>query len=152
MRRFCSYGPVDTELHYYVPRTELIEQALNQLVGEDPTKGGHYITVWAPRQTGKTWVMQQVEKEIRTRFPDRFAVCYFSLGGLRGLKFEPSYSGNTLPDALRELLWEVLPGHPDVPTWGKFRRLFSREGGLWDRPVVMMIDEVDTLPDEVLKW
>ena len=52
MRKFCSYGPVDTDLHYYVPRTELIEQALLQLRGEDPKKSGHYITVWAPRQTG----------------------------------------------------------------------------------------------------
>jgi Cdc6-like AAA superfamily ATPase len=28
-------------------------------VGEDPTKGGHYITVWGPRQRGKSWIMQQ---------------------------------------------------------------------------------------------
>ncbi len=24
-----------------------------------------YITVWAPRQAGKIWVMQQIEKKIR---------------------------------------------------------------------------------------
>jgi hypothetical protein len=23
MRRFCSYGPIDTEEHYYAPREEL---------------------------------------------------------------------------------------------------------------------------------
>jgi predicted AAA+ superfamily ATPase len=30
------------------------------LLGENPSEGGHYITVWAPRQAGKTWVMQQI--------------------------------------------------------------------------------------------
>ena len=36
------------------------------LLGEDPTKGGHYITVWAPRQRGKSWIMQQAMWRIRT--------------------------------------------------------------------------------------
>ncbi|MCP4108110.1 MAG: hypothetical protein GY749_21615, partial [Desulfobacteraceae bacterium] len=55
MRKFSSYGPVDTDLHYYVPRKELVDRAYTQLKGVIPDKGGHYITVWAPRQTGKTW-------------------------------------------------------------------------------------------------
>jgi hypothetical protein len=45
MRRFSSYGPIDKELHYYVSRQELIEGAFQQLLGNDPNKGGHYITV-----------------------------------------------------------------------------------------------------------
>lgn len=35
-----AYGPVDTDLHYYVPREALIEQAYSQLVGENPNEGG----------------------------------------------------------------------------------------------------------------
>jgi hypothetical protein len=54
MRRFSSYGPINTKLHYYAPRKELIAGAITQLMGENPSEGGHYITVWAPRQTGKT--------------------------------------------------------------------------------------------------
>jgi len=50
MRKFDSLRPVNTKLHYYVPRDALIEQAYTQLVGENPDEGGHYITVWAPRQ------------------------------------------------------------------------------------------------------
>ncbi|MFN8486406.1 MAG: hypothetical protein U0350_02365 [Caldilineaceae bacterium] len=60
MRKFSSYGPIDTKLHYYAPRPALIQQAYAQKLGENPADGGHYITVWGPRQTGKTWVMQQV--------------------------------------------------------------------------------------------
>ncbi|MCP4218995.1 MAG: hypothetical protein GY765_30455, partial [bacterium] len=65
MRRFSSYGPTDADLHYYAQREELIEKAYAQLVGEVPSKGGHYITVWAPRQTGKTWVMRQTVRKIK---------------------------------------------------------------------------------------
>ena len=60
MRKFSSYGPVSTKLHYYAPRQALIDAAMGQLIGQDPDQGGHYITVWAPRQTGKTWVMQSI--------------------------------------------------------------------------------------------
>jgi predicted AAA+ superfamily ATPase len=67
MRKFSSYGPVDADLHYYVPRQELIDRAYTQLVGEDPVEGGHYITVWAPRQRGKTWIMQQVVRKVKER-------------------------------------------------------------------------------------
>ncbi|QTA79448.1 Uncharacterized protein dnl_17190 [Desulfonema limicola] len=59
MRRFSSYGPVNTQLHYFVPRENLIEKACVQLMGENPEQGGHYITVWAPRQCGKSWIMNK---------------------------------------------------------------------------------------------
>jgi hypothetical protein len=65
MRKFFSYGPVDPELHYYVPRCELINGAMQQLLGDNPDKGGHYITIWAPRQTGKTWIMQEVSHRLQ---------------------------------------------------------------------------------------
>ena len=64
MRRFSSYGPINTKRHYYAPREKLIQQAYTQLVGEYPDEDGHYITVWAPRQCGKTWVMQEVVEKI----------------------------------------------------------------------------------------
>ena len=65
MRRFSSYGPVDKDVHYYVPREDLIERVLMQLLGENPEKGGHYITIWAPRQTGKTWALLQAFSRLR---------------------------------------------------------------------------------------
>ncbi|MGE5342812.1 MAG: hypothetical protein ACM3SY_15165 [Candidatus Omnitrophota bacterium] len=60
MRHFRSYGPLDPDLNYFAPRKELIEKTCVQLAGEDPSKGSHYFTFWAPRQTGKTWLMQQI--------------------------------------------------------------------------------------------
>jgi predicted AAA+ superfamily ATPase len=40
---------------------------MQQLLGDDPNKGGHYITIWAPRQTGKTWIMQEVSLDFNKR-------------------------------------------------------------------------------------
>ena len=45
MRKFSSYGLIDNEIHYHVPRNKLIESAYNQLIGDSPEKDGHYITV-----------------------------------------------------------------------------------------------------------
>ena len=84
MRKFSSYGPVDTDLHYYAPRQALIKQTLSQLVGEDPNKGGHYITVWGPRQVGKTWVMQQVLLRLQDQpYVDQFDVVVIPLEHLK---------------------------------------------------------------------
>jgi hypothetical protein len=41
MRKFSSYGAIDPELHYYAPRQELVDFAHQQLLGDNPNKGGH---------------------------------------------------------------------------------------------------------------
>jgi len=148
MRRFFSYGPVDKDLHYYVPRQGLVDRACGQLLGENSDKGGHYITVWAPRQRGKTWVMQQVKQDILRRYPDQFTVFDFSLGRLRGKNLFPP--GESFPSALSRFLKGTLPGEPQVETWDAFYGLFSRDGGLWQRPLILLIDEVDTLPTDLI--
>jgi len=46
MRQFASYGPIDTDEHYFINysyREKLIHKAFNQLVGNNPEKTGHYI-------------------------------------------------------------------------------------------------------------
>lgn len=144
MRHFHSYGPVDCKRHYCVPRKNLVEQCLIQLI-DDPQEGGHYFTIWAPRQTGKTWLMRQVVKEIPHRYQDSFAVFHFSLGRLRGMSELPPET-RQFPEEFGELLESVLPGHPNVSGWKGFYELFSRDRGLWDRPLILLIDEFDTIP------
>ncbi|MCP4344772.1 MAG: AAA family ATPase, partial [Desulfobacterales bacterium] len=146
MRHFHSYGPVDCRLHFCVERRELIEKCTEQLVGI-PEEGGHYFTMWGPRQTGKTWLMRQVIRKISEQYADRFALFNFSLGALRGMTFDSSeYSDPHLPESFSDLLSEKLPGEPDIKSWKDFRRIFSKNRGLWDHPLILFIDEVDTLP------
>ncbi len=147
MRRFHSYGPVDCEEHFCVTRKELIDRCTAQLIG-NPEKGGHYFTIWAPRQTGKTWLMRQVKEEIPQRYPDQFTVFNFSLGNLRGMRYSPSGEGGDveLPVAFRDVLEIELPGSPKVESWKEFSRVFSKDGGLWHCPLLLLIDEADTAP------
>jgi Cdc6-like AAA superfamily ATPase len=76
MRKFSSYGAPNKKSDYYVPREALITSAIRQLKGEELDDSGHYITVWAPRQTGKTWVMQEVVSTIEQ--DDQFDVIFLS--------------------------------------------------------------------------
>ena len=39
MRHFCSYGPVDCQDHFCIPRQALIAKGVEQLIGQ-PKKGG----------------------------------------------------------------------------------------------------------------
>ncbi|MCP4148028.1 MAG: hypothetical protein GY757_09800, partial [bacterium] len=81
MRRFSSYGPVDKTQHYCVPRKTFVEKAYTQLLGYNPQKGGHYFTVWAPRQTGKTWTLHQVLHRLQNN--DSFDVLKIDLEHLK---------------------------------------------------------------------
>lgn len=151
MRRFHSYGPVDCEEHFCVPRQALVERCLEQLI-DNPEKSGHYFTIWAPRQTGKTWLMRQAKQEITQRYGERFAVFNFSLGNLRGMGDSDAVNWNHIdfPKPLRDVLQISLPGKPEVKEWNDFIQLFAREGGLWDRPLILLIDEADTAPPRLL--
>jgi hypothetical protein len=150
MRHFHSYGPVDCQEHFCVKRQELIAQGVEQLIG-NPKKGGHYFTIWAPRQCGKTWLMRQIKQQILQQYPDEFAVFNFSLGRLRSLRFSLSEPGVLdFPPALSGLLKTTLPEEPSVSSWDDFFQLFSRDKGLWDRPLILLIDEVDTIPSTLI--
>jgi len=144
MRRFCSYGPVEERKHFTVSRKKLVDSCVDNLVGY-PEEGGHYFTIWAPRQTGKTWLIHQAKKTIESRYPETFALHCFSLGDLRGMHDEPP-TGVALPPAFADVLEMALPGNPVVQTWKDFRFLFSTDRGIWKQPLILFIDEVDTAP------
>lgn len=87
MSRFSSYGPVDPDIHYFAPRKELIDRAYARLIGKNPGKGGHYITVWAPGQTGKTSLMIQLSLRLQNNPEFHFVhipLEHLKLGNFRG--------------------------------------------------------------------
>ncbi len=147
MRRFHSYGPVDSEEHFCVSRTELLRNCTEQLVG-NPEKGGHYFTIWAPRQTGKTWLMRQVRKEITERFGSGFVFGTMSVQGIVMDEEEPAENFlEKIPHLFRETFEKEIP----APTsWESFETLFSKKTDMFERPVILFIDEFDSLPPKVI--
>ncbi len=142
MRKFVSYGAIDTEAHYFVPRTALIDFAYQQLRGDKPEKSGHYTTVWAPRQTGKTWVMQQVMERLKAL--DEFEVVMLSLQSAKSKESGEGVLG-VLVDKLNEATGKAFP---QLTEWDKLTTLFAPP--YFSRPVILILDEFDTLPEEFI--
>ncbi len=142
MRRFSSYGPVDKDLHYYAPRKELIEKAWIQLIGENPDKGGHYITVWAPRQTGKTWLMQQILWRLQK--DERFLVLKINLEHLKMVK-DVDRIVRSISNEIMECL-EIE--NASVNSLDEFHALFLNDA--IDKPLVLILDEFDALAEEAI--
>jgi len=142
MRKFSSYGPVNTKLHYYAPRKALIDSAYTQLVGEVPEEGGHYITVWAPRQTGKTWVMQQVVKKIREK--GDFEVGIITMQSAQKIGSDENIL-NFFVRNLKEWFEKELP---DIVTWDMLHQVFTRQ--YFSKPVILIIDEFDALKENMI--
>ncbi len=143
MRRFHSYGPVDCEEHFCVERKELVNHCVEQLIG-NPEKGGHYFTVWAPRQTGKTWLVRQAKKEIERRYPDRFRI---GLMSMQGVVLKNTDSDEEILSWMPNLLRDSLNVKVDAPKdWMSWINFFHREDGLFDKPLILFVDEFDSLP------
>ena len=121
MRKFSSYGPVDKDLHFYVPRDAVIQKAYTHIVGENPEKGGHYITVWAPRQCGKTWAMNQVF--YRLMKDERFRVLSLSVEYLK-MQTDPLRIVQSLAE---KIIKDLKLKNISVRTPDEFHTLFLKE-------------------------
>ncbi|MDM8530035.1 AAA-like domain-containing protein [Anaerolineales bacterium HSG25] len=142
MRKFSSYGPIDSTLNYHVPRTELIDFACNQLLGENFERGGHYITVWAPRQRGKSWTMQQVLWRLMK--DDRVDVLKINL---EHLKFSEDVS-HILQVVANEITKPLQLPSVSVNQLDDFYTIF--EQNYLKKPFILILDEFDALhPDAI---
>lgn len=142
MRKFSSYGPLDTDLHYYAPRQALIAQATDLLLGDDPAKSGQYLTVWAPRQSGKTWIMQQVARQIQSR--GDFEVL------LTTMQFAQSVT--TVAEALQvfveSLRIRLDRDFPTITQMSELRTLFTDR--YFAKPLILILDEFDALRGDLI--
>jgi len=140
IRKFHSYESVDTDIHYYVPREELIEQGYSHLLGDTPQRGGHYITVWAPRQTGKSWIMREIVDRIR-KIGD-FEVAILTMQSAKTAKNEQ--------DVWYVFIEQLRSGFginfPDLTSWKEMKRLFTHK--YFDKPVVLILDEFDSMGEQ----
>jgi len=147
MRRFHSYGPVNARSHFSVPRTVLVDNCLNSLIGSD-NEGGHYFTLWAPRQTGKTWLMQEVRGRIQLMYPEQFIVGMMSMQGLSFITDKPVIEFlKKIPKLFMDSFsMDIKP--PE--TYEEWTYLFHRTKGVFQKPVILFIDEFDSLPAAVI--
>ena len=142
MRKFSSYGQLNTKLHYYAPRKALIRKACDQLLGEDPDEGGHYMTVWAPRQTGKSTVMLEVVKHLRKT--ETVDVAIITLQSAKSVHTPEGILRLFVKELQHRLEYEL----PVVPSWESFPDLFT--SAYLSKPLILIIDEFDALDEEFI--
>ncbi len=142
MRSFSSYGPPDKEVNYYAPRKELIESVLTQLLGENPKQGGYYITVWAPRQTGKSTTLNEALFILRKN--KEFDAVKISL---ETIKTEKDV-GNVLSYIEKGIAYSLNRKAVKTDTTEKFEDFFLKEN--LEKPMILILDEVDALCEEAI--
>jgi hypothetical protein len=148
MRKFHSYGPVNSKHHFCVERNSIVDKCTNQLVGI-PEEGGHFFTIWAPRQTGKTWTIRQSIERIKTDYKDSFIVAGISMQA-----FEPSETESQSEIFFRR--WQsVILGKLNIDVgpitnWDEWLELFKKRTGILKKPFILIIDEFDKLPSETI--
>ncbi len=142
MRKFSSYGPVNNKLHFFAPREYLIRQIRDQLIGDEDGESGHCITVWAPRQTGKSWIMREALAELRQS--DNFEVCMIS--------FQSAKTKKTDEDVLRFFVKRLRSYFskelPDIASWEDIADLFTKT--YFQKPVILILDEFDALREDFI--
>lgn len=151
MRYFNTFGPVNPAEHYVVPRGELVADLVAQI------ERGSYFTIYAPRQMGKTTLLERL-REVLSERSDYLPVTF---------SFEASEEApvdaflDAFYEDLAECILEALQGtsHAQVSNVRKllankpsvdfyaFRNLFRALNKLTpELRLVVIIDEFDATP------
>ncbi len=93
--------------------------------------------------------MRRVKEEIKRKYGDRFIVGTMSV---QGLVFKEGDRAEAFLDKAARLIWETFKKDlPESPKdWESFSSLFDSVKGIFDRPVILFIDEFDSLPSIVI--
>lgn len=115
---------------------------------DDPEKGGHYFTIWAPRQTGKTWLMREVKKEISARYSDQFHIGMMSMQGVVMEDSDPDTDFLKWAPGLIRRAFDLEIS--ELKGWEDWSAIFERGIGPFKKPVILLIDEFDSLTAKVI--
>jgi len=154
MKTFNTAGPVRPDEHYTVPALACWDmEEIRRLIGEK-----RYFVLHAPRQTGKTSCLLALMAQLNTE--SDYTVLYVNLepaqavhgdvaAGMRTIvsgiaEGARRYLGDQRPQESVEGVLHVFGPH------GALRGLLSRWSEENDRPIVLLLDEVDSLVADTL--
>ncbi len=139
MRYFNTSGPCNPTEHYTVMREELVAK------GKIMVDRGRYFTIFAPRQAGKTTYFQLLFRQLKK---ETYVPIWISFEGLKTLTRAQFYQ------ALNHQLHRELAQHnlklEDAITNQLELQLFIEKIKSRSQPIVLVIDEFEDMPDEVL--
>jgi hypothetical protein len=148
MKSFNTYGPCRPEDHYMLPAAERLPGVRGVIDRKI------YFVLHAPRQVGKTTAIMELARQLTDE--GRYVALMFSLEGSEPFKDDPgaaelailgeirSASRARLPQSLQPPPW------PDAPPGQRLREALREWSATAPRPLVLFLDEVDTLRDAAL--
>ncbi len=138
MREFNTSGPCNPNLHYTVMREALIAK------GKEKVNKGRYITLFAPRQSGKTTYFQLLLDSLK----DNYVPIWISFASLKNISREVFYQALTFK-LQEELSQQNITTHRSIQNAFDVIHFFHHTS-IQSRPIVLVIDEFEGIPDVVL--
>ena len=138
MRTFCTEGPVDPKLNYYVPRTALVAEGLKKV------EQWRYFTIFAPRQSGKTTYFQFLIEAIKKEKPEWLPlwVSFESFGNLSEEDFLTLFYRQ-----IEDFFHSTFEREKNVATLELYFRKINTD---IQRETVLIVDEVEGLKNSRL--
>ena len=149
-RFFNTTGPCDPERHYMVdPFRNLYGDVLRLI------RNSQYFLLHAPRQTGKTTFLHQLAHRLNREGDYISVVCSLESAGYQSISVESA--NEVFIRSLYQTAAVFLPADrmpPDPYSYPAGAQLFRQYLTDWcrslDKPLVLLLDEVDSLYDDVL--
>ena len=148
-RWFNSAGPCKADIHYMLPPTVRLPN-LERLIAQQ-----NYFVIRAPRQTGKTTAMLALAQQLTESVNYTAAMVSAEVGA--PFSHEPEKAELAVLDAWNSRAQLYLPTDlqpPDNWTQGNAGQRIQAALVSWaqasPRPLVLFIDEIDSLQDEAL--
>ncbi|WP_042342105.1 ATP-binding protein [Calothrix sp. PCC 7507] len=147
-RWFNTAGPCQDDIHYMLsPTTRLPD--LEELIQQRS-----YFVVHAPRQTGKTTAMLALAQQLTAT--GRYTAVMVSAEVGSAFNHDPSVAELAILGSWRNLISVRLPKNLQPPTWvyeeagQRIQSSLKAWAQVSPRPLVIFIDEIDSLQDETL--
>ena len=140
MRQFSSYGLINKKNHYFVDRKPLITKIIKILSLDNP-ESSNILTVCAPRQYGKTWIMNAVVERLMKNNH-----LHIVMLNLKHLKMHNNIN-LVVQSIAAEIIRLLKLKLKNINRPENLTELFKNE--ILGKPLCLILDDFDALTDEV---
>jgi type II secretory pathway predicted ATPase ExeA len=147
-RWFNIAGPCKADKHYMLSPTSRLPD-LEMVIEQES-----YFVVHAPRQTGKTTAMLSLAKQLTAT--GRYAAVMVSVEVGSAFNHDPGAAELAILGTWRDTIEDYLPPELHPPAWiynapgQRIRASLRAWAQAIERPLVLFIDEIDSLQDQTL--
>ena len=154
VRKFNTEGPIIAEDHYHVPPLERVD--LGELL--ELIRDKRYFVMHAPRQTGKTSALLALRDLLNGGTAGDFRCVYVNVEAAQAMREDVEPAMRVILGALASrarsvgdaFLYDVFPDILATFGTGALAEALTRWCETESKPVVLLIDEIDTLIGDTL--